>query len=155
MINQMKWLQVICNDQLGDARRAPKAGPKGRQLEVGAQRAPRLLVFNIWNKLSAYQLDIPLDKEHFLPHQLWSAETKTIPISTLISEKPRHLIEERVDKLARLTISWYLDLLLMVFVNSKKYQQILWRKCCLLCIQFHYEEKLQFHCCNFPVESCF
>ena len=24
-----------------------KAGPKGRQLEVGAQRAPKLLVFNI------------------------------------------------------------------------------------------------------------
>ena len=27
-----------------------KAGPKGRQLEVGAQRAPRLLVFNIFEK---------------------------------------------------------------------------------------------------------
>merc|ERR1711888_152912 len=25
----------------------PKAGPKGRYLEVGARRAPRLLVFNI------------------------------------------------------------------------------------------------------------
>ena len=25
----------------------PKAGPKGRNLEVGAQRAPRLLVFDI------------------------------------------------------------------------------------------------------------
>ena len=42
---------MICTDQLGEGQ---KAGPKGRQLEVGAQRAPRLLVFYmgfvLWGK---------------------------------------------------------------------------------------------------------
>ena len=41
MYDPMKRLQLICTDQLGDAQSRPKC-----PLEVGAQQAPGLIVYN-------------------------------------------------------------------------------------------------------------
>ena len=40
-----------------------QAGPKGRKLEVGAQRAPRLLVFKLKKKKIIWTSIIPLDRK--------------------------------------------------------------------------------------------
>ena len=47
----------------------PKAGPKGRQLEVGAQRAPRLLVYSIFYVWGAPSTFLRLVLETFLIEQ--------------------------------------------------------------------------------------